>query len=168
MSTTTQTSTAVQVHRVYIKAPAKAVWDAIIDPEWTRKYGYGALSHFDLRPGGKFRAVWPEEVQREHNLDELVGDGEVVEVDAPHRLVQTWRLVMDPATAAEGFTRLTYEIKEISDGVSRLTVTHELEGAPTVARLVSGAQEDTGAGGGWDWVLSDLKSVLETGSSFIH
>ncbi len=166
MTTATQTSTAVQVHRVYIKASTQAVWDAITDPEWTRKYGYGCLSHYDLRPGGKFRAVWPEEVQRDHNLDELAVDGEVIEADAPHRLVQTWRMVMGPA--GEGFTRLTWEIKEISDGVSRLTVTHELEGAPTVARLVSGAQEDTGAGGGWDWVLSDMKSLLETGSSFIH
>ena len=30
--------------------------------------------------------------------------------------------------------------------------------------MVSGALEDTGAGGGWNWVLSDLKSLLETGS----
>ena len=40
---------------------------------------------------------------------------------------------------------------------------HELEGAPKLAELVSGGLEDTGAGGGWAWVLSDLKSVLETG-----
>jgi hypothetical protein len=44
-------------------------------------------------------------------------------------------------------------------------VIHELEGAPKLALLVSGGMEDQGAGGGWSWVLSDLKTLLETGSS---
>jgi activator of Hsp90 ATPase-like protein len=70
--------------------------------------------------------------------------------------------------AAEGFTRLTYEIEEGQGGVTKLTVTHDLTGAPRLAHLVRGGMEDQGAGGGWAWVLSDLKSLLETGSSFIH
>ena len=57
-------------------------------------------------------------------------DGEVIEADPPHKLVQTWRMVMDEAMAAEGFTRLTYEIAEGKGGVTKLTVIHELEGAP--------------------------------------
>jgi hypothetical protein len=44
-------------------------------------------------------------------------------------------------------------------------VIHELEGAPKLALMLAGGQEDMGAGGGWNWVLSDLKSLLETGSS---
>jgi hypothetical protein len=48
--------------------------------------------------------------------------------------------------------------------VSKLTVTHELEGAPRLSLVVGGGLEDTGAGGGWAWVLSDLKSLLETGA----
>ena len=43
-------------------------------------------------------------------------DGEVIEVDPPHKLVQTWRMLMDEAMAAEGFTRLTYEIVEGTGG----------------------------------------------------
>ena len=69
---------------------------------------------------------------------------------------------MDPDMAAEGFTRLTYEI-EPTDYGTRLTVTHELEHAPKLAAMVAGAHEDDGAGGGWAWVLSDLKSLIETG-----
>ena len=65
--------------------------------------------------------------------------------------------------AAEGFTRLTYEIAEGKGGVTKLTVIHELEGAPKLRCWSSGGLEDTGAGGGWSWVLSDLKSLLETG-----
>jgi hypothetical protein len=76
----------------------------------------------------------------------------------------TWRMLMDPESAPEGFTRLTYEIAETSGGVCRLTVTHELENAPRLALVVGGGLEDTGAGGGWAWVLSDLKSLLENGA----
>ena len=47
--------------------------------------------------------------------------------------------------------------------MSKLTLTHELDGAPGLATLMSGGLEEMGAGGGWAWVLSDLKSLLETG-----
>ena len=164
----------VQVHSVYIKAPAERIWQAITDPDWNGRYGYGAPSTFDLRPGGDFRAVpGPAMIEGSRQmgwpLPETVVDGEVLEADPPHRLVQTWRMAMDPTAAAEGFTRLTYEITEGGgEGVCRLTVTHEVGGAPSVAAMVEGAPgaEQQQGGGGWPWVLSDLKSLLETGSSF--
>jgi len=46
-------------------------------------------------------------------------------------------------------------------------VVHEVEGAPKLAVLLVGGLEETGAGGGWSWVLSDLKSLLETGSRMV-
>jgi len=72
-------------------------------------------------------------------------------------------MLMDPEMAAQGFTRLTWEIEEGKGGVTKLTVTHDLEGAPKLALLLSGGMEEMG--GGWSWVLSDLKTLLETGSS---
>jgi uncharacterized protein YndB with AHSA1/START domain len=90
-------------------------------------------------------------------------DGEIVEADPPRKLVQTWRMVMDPEMEAEGLTRLTWEIEEGKGGVTKLTVIHDLEGAPKLATLLAGEMEDVGAGGGWSWVLSDLKTLLETG-----
>lgn len=33
---------------------------------------------------------------------------------------------------------------------------------------MSGQMEDSGAGGGWSYVLSSLKTLLETGESIIH
>ena len=68
-------------------------------------------------------------------------------------------------TVAEGFTRITYEIKPTAGGYCSLTLVHELEGAPKLAMIVGGHWEDMGAGGGHAWVLSDLKSLLETGST---
>jgi uncharacterized protein YndB with AHSA1/START domain len=158
---TTDTMTTTQVYRVYIRATPQAIWDAITTSEWTERYGYASPVEYDLRPGGAFRSLASPEM-RQFGAPDVVVDGEVVEVDPPRRLVQTWRLLMDPATAAEPFTRLTYEIVEGDAGVSRLTVTHDLVDAPRHASLVRGDDEADG-GGGWAWVLSDLKTLLETG-----
>lgn len=173
MTTGTETMITTQVYRVYIKASPQAVWDAITKPEWTERYGYGSRVEYDLRPGGRYRAFSTEEMKAARAemgggpTPEVIVDGEVIEADPPHRLVQTWRMLMDPATTAEGFTRLTYEIAEIRPGgVSKLTLTHELEGAPRLATFVGGEMESIGAGGGWAEALSDLKTLLETGSSF--
>jgi uncharacterized protein YndB with AHSA1/START domain len=162
MTTATNVAT-VQVYRVWIKATPQAIWDAITKPEWTDRYGYGGTVDYDLTPGARY------EVQAGTGMQAMgvtgpVVDGEIVEADPPRRLVQTWRLVMDDELKAEGFTRLTYEIEEIEGGATRLTVTHDLTGAPALASMVAGESEDAGAGGGWAWVLSDLKSLLETGA----
>jgi uncharacterized protein YndB with AHSA1/START domain/DNA-binding transcriptional ArsR family regulator len=162
MTITTETKT-IQVYRVYIRATPEAIWTAITDPEWTGRYGYQSPSDYDLRPGGAYRGLANEGMLAQ-GAPEVVLDGEVIEADPPRKLVQTWRMLMDPGLAAEGFTRLTYEIEPSGGESSRLTVTHDVSGAPGVAALVGGEREDTGAGGGWAWVLSGLKTVLETGS----
>ena len=94
---------------------------------------------------------------------EVIIDGEVVEVDPPRKLVQTWRMTMTPELAAEAFTRLTYELEPVRGGVTRLTVTHDLTGAPMFAAVLRGRCESDGAGGGWSEILSGLKTLLETG-----
>ena len=163
MTSTTETGVTTQVYRVYIKATPEAVWAAITKPEWTERYGYGGSVEYDLRPGGAYRAA-TSAAMRELGSPDVAVDGEVVEADPPWRLVQTWRMVMDEEMAAEGFTRLTWELEQGEGGVTKLTVTHDLEGAPKLATLLAGGMEDLGAGGGWSWVLSDLKTLLETGA----
>ena len=86
--------------------------------------------------------------------------GEVLECDRPRRLVQTWAPVWiqdeEPGT-------VTWDIEATADGATRLTLTHEGLGAET-ARQVAGNPDPMGqGGGGWPWVLSGLKTVLETG-----
>jgi uncharacterized protein YndB with AHSA1/START domain len=160
-------TTGTQVYRVYIRATPAAVWEAITKPDWSRRFGYGGDVEYDLRPGGAFRGYASPEM-RAMGAPELAVDGEVIEAEPPHRLVQTWRMLMDEQMVAEGFTRLTYEIRESPGGVTRLTVTHELEGRPTLASLMAGELEERGAGGGWSWVLSSLKTLLETGEAMTH
>jgi uncharacterized protein YndB with AHSA1/START domain len=163
MTTKTQAPVTTQVYRVYIKATPEAIWNAITRPEWTRRYGYGISAEYDLRPGGAYRALTSEEM-RKQGAPEVAVDGEVIEADPPRRLVQTWRMVMDPTTEAEGFTRLTHEIEATTGGVTKLTIVHDVAGAPRLAALLAGEMENEGADGGWSWVLSDLKTLLETGS----
>lgn len=158
MSATTRMTPTTQVYRIYIKATPQAIWDAITKPEWTRRYGYGTPVEYELRPGGAYRA-FATELMKAMGSPEVAVDGEVLEVDPPRRLVQSWQPRWSPV---EGVTRLTYEITEGADGVSVLTVIHELGGAPTLAAMVAGQVEN--AGGGWNEVLSGLKTLLETGS----
>ncbi len=163
MTADTHTATT-QVYRVWIRATPEAIWDAITKPEWTDRYGYGGVPEYgELTPGTEYRVLAGIGMQSQGVTGPVV-DGELVEVDPPRRFVQTWRMVMDDEMAAEGFTRLSYDIDPRPDGVTRLTVTHELESAPRVSAMVSGDFEDEGAGGGWAWILSDLKSLLETGA----
>ena len=164
MTTTAETAVTTHVYRVYIKAAPQAIWDAITEPEWNALYGYPGRSEYDLRPGGAFRAVAPPEAQA-MGMPEVVADGEVVEADPPRRLVQTWRFLYEPLME-EGFTRVTWDIEEDDGGVTRLTVTHDLENAPETAAAVTSIARLHEGGGGWAMILSDLKTLVETGSGF--
>jgi uncharacterized protein YndB with AHSA1/START domain len=161
--TTVVESKTIQTYRVYIKAAPQAIWDALTKPEWTVKYGYAPLVEYDLRPGGRYLAH-PNEGMKAVGVSGVIVDGEVIEANPPCRLVQTWRMLMEPSLAAEGFTRLTHDIEPVRGGVTRLTLTHDLTGAPRLASLVAGEHELDGAGGGWNEVLSGIKTLLETGS----
>lgn len=85
---------------------------------------------------------------------------EAVEADEPRRLVQRWRAIWDEAIAAEPASTLTYEL-EPAGGVTKVTLRHEVGVAPITIGITSG--EVAEAGGGFAWVLSDLKTFLETG-----
>ena len=161
MTTEAHTETT-QMHRVYIKATPEAVWAAITEPEWTVQYGYAPLVEYQLHAGGAFRAH-ANEGMLALDCPEVISDGEVIEADPPRLLVQTWRMTMTPELAAEAFTRLTYELEPVRGGVTRLTVTHDVAGAPMIAAVLRGDGESGGAGGGWSEILSGLKTLLETG-----
>ncbi len=152
-----------QVYEVYIKATPQAIWEAITSPEWTVKYGYQGPVLYELRPGGAYRAEPSAEMRAMGMMDVLI-DGVVEEADPPRKLVQTYRMLFSEDQRAEGFTRVTWEIEQTGAGFSRLTVTHELEGAPIMASMVAAKFSEQGTGG-WAWILSDMKSVLETGSA---
>ena len=135
------------------------MWQAITTPEFSRLYGYTGDVSYEFSPGGRYEHRASEEM-KSLGMPDVVVTGEVLECNPPHRLVQTWAPVWiqdeEPGT-------LTWEIVETADGATRLTLTHEGLGAET-ARQVGGNEDPTAeGGGGWPWVLSGLKTVLETG-----
>ena len=93
------TTVTTQVFRVHIKATPERIWDAITTPEWTARYGYRGPSEYDLRPGGAFRSL-ANEGMKAIGAPDVVVEGEVLEVDPPRRLVQTWRMLFEPSQAA--------------------------------------------------------------------
>ena len=142
-------------YHIFIQATAQDVWDALTRPGWTQKYGYRARVKYDPQPGGIYLAYASGRRNGQRAQDLVIG-GEVLEAEPPERLVQTWHPMFDARAAAEPATRLSWEIHEEWTGLTAVTVRHECPGAPRTAALAAGA-------GGWSWVLSDLKTLLETG-----
>jgi uncharacterized protein YndB with AHSA1/START domain len=64
------------------------------------QYAFGTAMEFNWHVGSAWRNMAPG--------DTLVDSGEVLEIDAPNRLVLSWRQEIDPSLRAEGSTRLTY------------------------------------------------------------
>jgi len=147
--TTMVEAKTLQIYQVFIKAEPERIWEAITTPEFTQRYFHGTRADHELRPGGAYRVLAGDG-------DNLLVDGEVLEVDPPRRFVHTWRALYDPELAGEEPGRVTWEIEAQDGGISLVTVTHDrLEGAPKTAESVSGT--------GWMMVLSGLKTLLETG-----
>jgi len=153
---------AVRTHQLFIRATPEEIWDAVTRPGWTQLYGYRAPAQYEMRAGGAYRA-FASVTMKMQGISGVIFDGQVIEADPPWRLVQTWHVLLDATTRAEPDTRLSWEIAEGNSGVSTLTLIHDLAGAPETAALVEGRHAT--AGGGWAWILSDLKTLLETGRS---
>jgi uncharacterized protein YndB with AHSA1/START domain len=145
---TTMTEQATQVYSVFVRATPEQVWDAITKPEFTTRYFHGTRIESTFEPGAPYLSLAGDG-------DQTLVDGEVLESDPPRLLKHTWRALYDPETASEPFSRVTWEIEPQEGGVTKLTVVHdELEAAPKTAESVAG---------GWSYVLSGLKTLLETG-----
>jgi uncharacterized protein YndB with AHSA1/START domain len=144
----TVTAQATQVYSVFVRATPEQLWDAITKPEFTSKYFYGSVIESTWKQGAPYTG-WASDRSQQYV------DGEVIEASPPRKLVTTWRALYDPETAAEPYSRVTWEIEPAGEGVTKLTVIHdELEASPKTAENVAG---------GWSYILSGLKTLLETG-----
>jgi uncharacterized protein YndB with AHSA1/START domain len=134
------------VYVTFIRTTPEKLWSALISPEFTKQYWFGAHQESDWKAGSPWKLVL---------ADGRVADaGEVLEIDPPRRLVLKWRNEFKPELKAEGYSRCTIEL-EPTGGAVKLTVTHAID------RLDSKFIE--AVSGGWPLILSNLKSLLETG-----
>lgn len=137
------------VHQIIINAPQERVWAAITTPEFTARYYYDCTLKTDLTVGSPFVYHKPSGAP--------IVEGEVILADPPHRLVHSYHSLWPPMHK-DAPTKVTWELAAMSDAVTKVTVVHEdFEGETATYQ---GLQS-----GGWAWILSNMKTVLETGES---
>jgi uncharacterized protein YndB with AHSA1/START domain len=123
------------------------LWQALTDSADIRRYFYGGSFESAWQPGAAYRTFLPDGT--------TPFEGTVLEIDPPRRLVYSFHYVGDSATRPEHPSRVSWEITPLGD-VRKLTVVHDGFAAGELAtyRLV---------GGVWPFILSSLKTLLETG-----
>ena len=135
------------VYQIIIKAPQKRVWAAITTPEFTSRYYYSSTLKTDLTVGSPFTYHMPD--------SSPIVEGEVLASEPPNRLVHTYHSLWPPMNE-DAPTKVTWELKSMPRSVTQVTVVHENFQGKTAT--YTGLQ-----GGGWTWILSNMKTLLETG-----
>jgi uncharacterized protein YndB with AHSA1/START domain/DNA-binding transcriptional ArsR family regulator len=140
MAGTTDKPTFVYV--TYIHSTPEKVWEALTDADLTARY-WGHSNVSDWHPGSRWEHVRTDG----SGIADVVG--EVIEATPPRRLVITFGGPDEPGQPS----KVRFDVEPHHD-IVRLTVTHEGLDDPSDYRAVSA---------GWPAVLSNLKSLLETG-----
>ena len=142
----------IQVSQVFIRATPETVWRAITESEFTRRYYYGSSVESEWNAGSAYRYAID-------GSDVIVGT--ILEADPPRRLVMTFDARWDDDVAADPPSRLTWEIEEHSAaGVTKVTTIHD--------GFASRTATFESVAGGAPFILSALKSLLETGEPLVR
>lgn len=136
------------IYSVYIKAPAERVWRAIVDGDETSRYYYGTRVRSTWEVGAPIAYEYPD--------GSVAADGVVLETEPGWKVVMSFHPRWDPGIEAEGPVRMTWAIEAGEDGgPTRLTVT---------SALVPGSRAASEFSGGVVYIVSGLKTFLETGA----
>jgi len=139
------------VYVTYIRTTPEKLWSALTDDvDFMKQYWFG--THCD--------SLWtPESSWKMVSSDGSVSDaGKIVEAEPPRRLVIRWQHQKNPELKAEGESLCTIELEPSGTAV-KLSITHTIEREPS--NLIAAVS------GGWPKILSNLKSLLETGSAVL-
>ena len=136
-----------KIFEIYIKTSPDRLWEAITSNEMRQKYNFGVGVRSDWTPGSRYEAMHP-------NPPGLINEGENLEIDPPHKLVQSFRALWGEDVKEAGTSRVTWEIEPVEDSC-RLTVTHDQLPEDANSQIY----------GGWPMILSGLKTLLETGET---
>ena len=138
------------VYVTYIRTTPEKLWAVLTGPDFMKQYWFGCHCESQWKAGSAWKLVYP---------DGSVGDrGEIVEAEPPRRLVIRWEN-QKPELNAEGPSLCTIELEPSGTAV-KLSITHMIEREPS--KLIEAVS------GGWPKVLSNLKSLLETGSAVLN
>ena len=140
--------TTPHVYQIYIRADIRTVWQALIDPEFTRQYFHATAFVEPPVAGQPFTTVLPD--------GSPAIDGVIEVVDEPHRFVHTWHIRYSDELGAEPPGRVEWLLEEVGPELTRLRLKH---GDLAFSPLTWAAVKD-----GWVWILDGLKTLLETGT----
>jgi uncharacterized protein YndB with AHSA1/START domain len=135
------------VYVTYIRTTPEKLWSALTDEEFMKQYWFGNHCESEWTAGSSWKMMYPD--------GRVVDVGEIIEAEPPRRLVIRWQHQNKPELIAEGASLCTMELEAIGPAV-KLSITHTIECAPS--KFIEAVS------GGWPKVISNLKSLLETGA----
>lgn len=136
------------VYVTYIRTTPEKLWQALLDPSFTRQYWVECWHDCNWQVGSDWKLMIP---------DGRVGDaGKILEIEPHKKIVLTWTNQFKPELKLEGESRLTIELEQM-DEMMKLSLVHEID-LPD-SKLIQAVS------GGWPMILASLKSLLETGDS---
>jgi uncharacterized protein YndB with AHSA1/START domain len=139
------------VYVSYIRTTPEKLWSALTDEEFMKQYWFGVHGESQWTAGSPWKSVSPH--------GQILDAGEIVEAEPPRRLVIRWQHQDKPELKAEGESLCTIELEPSGTAV-KLSITHTIEREPS--KLIEAVS------GGWPKVISNLKSLLETGSTVLQ
>ncbi len=134
------------VYVSYIRTTPGKLWEALTDSRFMRQYWFDMAVECDWKKGSAWKLVGAD--------GEVMDAGEILEIDPPRRMVIRWRNEWNPEMKAEGPSRCTIELEPVDKAV-KLTITHEIDRPES--KFIGAVS------GGWPSIVSNLKSLLETG-----
>ena len=108
------------IYVIYIRTTPEKLWHALTTPEFQCQFFFGTTHKSEWKPGASWQIMVPD--------GRVADSGEVLEIDPPHRLVLKWRHELTPDMRAEGYSRMTCELKKEGASV-KLTILHEMDQA---------------------------------------
>jgi uncharacterized protein YndB with AHSA1/START domain len=136
------------VYVTFIRTTPDKLWAALSQPQFINQYWFGMTMDCAWKKGAPWTMAFPD--------GRLCNTGEILEIDPPRRMVIKWQSEWKPEAKAEGPSRCTIELEPTGKAV-KLTIRHEIDRPD--AQLIAGVSGDWG----WPRVISNLKSLLETG-----
>jgi uncharacterized protein YndB with AHSA1/START domain len=140
------------VYVTYIRTTPEKLWSALTDDtEFMKQYWFGVHCESAWTAGSSWKMLHPD--------GRILDAGEIVEAKPPKRLVIRWQHQDKPELKTEGASLCAMELEPVGSAV-KLSITHTIEREPS--NLI------VAVSGGWPKIISNLKSLLETGSTALN
>lgn len=140
------TAVSTFVYVTFIRTTPDRLWSALVSPEFMKQYWFGMHIETDWKRGSSWQLKFSD--------GRVADGGEIIEFEPPKRLVLKWRNEWKPEFAAEGYSRCTMDLEPL-EGAVKLSITHVMDRPDS--KFIEGVS------GGWPRILSNLKSLQETG-----